>query len=75
MQESETHGGADAQPSARRRLQLADGEIGFLEIGQNARGALEIAASGLGQGERARRSVKQADAEFGLQRADVAADG
>ena len=74
MQEAETHGGADAQPPARRRLQLADREIGFFKIGQNAYRTLEVAAPRLGQSERARRAVKQADAELGFQRADIAAD-
>ena len=51
MEEAEAHRRIHPQAAARGGLQLGDGEVGFLEIGEDAGGAFEIAAPGFGEGE------------------------
>src|SRR5260370_1084666 len=48
-----------AQLSARSRVHVAYGLLGFLEIGQQPRAALVIGAASLGEADLARRAVQQ----------------
>jgi hypothetical protein len=64
VQEAEAHRRADPQPSPWRGLELANGPIGVVEIGQDTRRALEIGAPGFGQAERARGPMDKTRTEI-----------
>ncbi len=74
LQHPEGRRGIDAQLSARSRLQVAGGLLGFLEIGQDPRAALIIGAADFREAKLAGGAVQQARPKPLLQRLDVLAD-
>ena len=74
MQESEAHGRADLQAAPGRHLQMADGLIGVLKVEENLRDPLEIAPPRLGQGDRPRGAVEQAQAQLRFQSGHMPTD-
>src|SRR5260370_1084668 len=60
MQYAESRRGIDAQLSARSRVHVAYGLLGFLAIGPQPPAALLICAASLGEADLARRAVQQA---------------
>ena len=64
----------NAKPPARGRVQGAGRAVGFVEVGQNVEGALEVLPADLRQAHSARGAVQEPHAQSILQLLNVVAD-